>query len=317
MIRTMRHASLVALACALAGCPIGNNKFPKPRDLSKSWFIDKVRLLAVQAEPAEIRPGESARFTALVTNPEDASLTTVWLACPPDPDDPGGIGFGCSIDPNVDFSTLDAEALAAAGFIGVDPFFPPVYTAPADLLDGLDEAARVEGVYVLVQAAVLPGDSFATAPSETDPPIDFNEVEAGYKRLVVSEALSPNHNPVVSTLTVEGVIVEPDTVVEVDPDEDYAFAITLAEGTVETYEYVDGAGTTVERTEEPYIHWYTDGGSMSEEITLFPFFEATWRAPLAFDAKASGSVWAVIRDRRGGMAWTSFRWRLRTSPVLP
>jgi hypothetical protein len=56
---------------------------------------------------------------------------------------------------------------------------------------------------------------------------------------------------------------------------------------------------------------------MSEEITLFPFFEATWRAPLDSDPKLSGTVWAVIRDRRGGMTWTSFRWRLRTSAPLP
>lgn len=309
--------TLLALAPMIAGCPIGNNKYPKPRDLSPSWRIDKLRLLAIQAEPPEVEPGATVRFSALIVDPGDTSGTTIWLACPPDPDDPGAIGFGCQIDPNVDFSDLDAEALTEAGLIGVEPFLPPVYVVPPNILDSLDADERAEGLYVLVQAAALPGDALElaadTAASATE--IDFNAVEVGYKRLVVSEADTPNRNPKIRHMSVDGVTIPPEATVEVDPEQEYTIGVTMVDGTVEAYSYTNASGVTEPRVEEPYLHWYTDGGTMVEELTLWPYFDATWESPKADDPVRSGTIWTVVRDRRGGMAWSQLRWRLRGEPA--
>ncbi len=311
--RTVHWGQRTTLAAALvaSGCAIGNNKFTKPRDLSPAWRIDKLRVLAVRAEPPEIAPGETATFQALVTDPDDTAGAIVWLACPPD--DNGGVGLGCSIDPSFDFTGADPEALAEAGFIGFEPLLPPVYTAPADLLDGLDEFQQRDGEYVLVQIAVLPqtllDDGFDGAS------FDFNELEAAYKRLVVSTDDSPNHNPVVGTLMVDGVSIPEGTVVEVDAGEEYVLTPVLAEGSVEIYDYTDKDGVTTKRNEEPYFEWYADGGTITISASLFPHLDGAWKAPEADDeGPMSGTWWSVVRDRRGGMNWISRSWKVREAP---
>ncbi|HMV65314.1 MAG TPA: hypothetical protein PKA64_00595 [Myxococcota bacterium] len=323
MIHRLRPAVLLALLSA--GCPIGNNKYPKPRDLDPVWRIDKLRVLAIRAEPPEIRPGDTARFQALITDPDAQASAVVWIACPPDPDDPGGIGFGCALDAIGDPSSMTPDELAEAGFIGFEPLFPPVYTAPDDLLDELDPDEAAEGVYVLIQVAALPAEALQqdTDAADTDAAIDFNQVEVAYKRLVVSAALTPNHNPDLLGFTVDGFPLADDAVLEIDPGETYEIGALLAPGSVEVYDYVGTSGLPEERVEEPYVRWYTDGGSMLEEATLYPYLQASWQAPadeldkdgalVTAAAPTSGTIWAVVRDRRGGMGWASLRWRLRGS----
>jgi hypothetical protein len=318
----MNHARLAAAllaALTLGGCPIGNNKFPKPADLSPAWRIDKLRVLAVVADPPEVRPGETATFRALIVDPQGDRGATVWLACP---SDGGGIGFGCAIDPAFDFTTATPDELAAAGFIGFEPFLSPTYTAPADLLDGLDARAAAEGAYVTVTVSVLPADVLAELTSgEADPTaaLDFSSVQVAYKRLVVSTAVTPNHNPEIVRFTAEGAPLPPGATLVVDAGETYEIGAELAEGAVESYLYKGPDGVWQERVEEPYIHWYTDGGTMQEEITLHPYLQADWVAPDP-DAErdegdpappTSGTLWAVVRDRRGGMSWAELPWRLR------
>jgi hypothetical protein len=119
-------------------------------------------------------------------------------------------------------------------------------------------------------------------------------------------------------MSVDGVEIPSGTVVELDRDQPYEIGARLAEGSVQTYTYLNRDGEAEERTEEPYIHWYSDGGTVEEEITLFPFLESTWRSPIPEDGKRNrGTIWAVVRDRRGGMAWASLDWRIRgsTDPI--
>ncbi len=308
--RVMR-APLLPLVL-LTACPIGNNKYPKPADLSPAWRIDKPRILAVVADPPEIRPGETARFRALITDPNGELGSTAWIACP---SDGGGIGFGCAIDPAFDFENASLEALTEAGFIGFEPFLPPVYTAPADALDGLDARASSEGIYVTVTLAALPKDLDPSALAATDSALlgglDVSAIPVAYKRLVVSDAPSPNHNPEVWGVTVDGTLVPQGTVVEVDPGETYEIGLVLTDDSVESYLYLGPDGVWQQRIEQPYAHWYATGGAVLEEITLDPYLQADWAAPDAAEGVADGTIWAVLRDRRGGMGWVAVPWRLR------
>ncbi|MBT3223829.1 MAG: hypothetical protein HN348_32575 [Proteobacteria bacterium] len=292
------------LLILLSSCVIGQNKHPRPRDLSPGWLVDRPRVLAIQAEPPEVQPGEQAAFHALVAGAlEDQTSTIIWLACPPTT--AGGIGFGCDLDlADVDLETATIEELLELGFIGFEPYLMPYYTPNQDLLDGLEEGReKNEGLHVLIQVSVLPEDMEASAE------LDFNEVEVAYKRLVVSESTTPNENPGIATFTVDGVPIPEGAVVEVDTFQNYELSLILRDDAAPEYEYIDHEGNVEIRQEEPYISWFSTGGTVNEEYTLIPHFGSTWESP--GDAGESGTWWAVLRDRRGGMSWASRDWRVR------
>lgn len=296
-----RLAPLLLLLCA--GCVINGDKWPRPRDLSPAWLVDRPRLLAVRADPPEVRPGEQATFEALLPTPGlDAPLTRIWFACPPE--DPGGIGFGCFLDlGGLDID--DPADLFEQGLIGVEPGLPPRYTVAEGVLDDLTEPYdRQRGRHVLVQVAALPDDLEADDAGD----IDFNELEVGYKRLVVSEAPTPNRNPEVVALRVEDHEVEPGVVVHVEAGQRYDIEAVLADDAVETYDYLNRHGDVEQRTEEPYASWFATGGTITRSTTLHPHTWTTWTAP---ESGERGTWYVVVRDRRGGMAWRTQEWAVR------
>ena len=81
------------------------------------------------------------------------------------------------------------------------------------------------------------------------------------------------------------------------------------EPAVETYTYVNTDGETETRTEEPFITWYTDWLQVEQEVTLYPDTPCAFTAPRSAP-DVEGRIWAVIRDRRGGISWEIRRWRL-------
>ncbi|MFT4622075.1 MAG: hypothetical protein ACI8PZ_000728 [Myxococcota bacterium] len=288
----------------LVGCVINGDRYRRPNELSPVWFVDRARVLAVQAEPPEIRPGQTASFEALLATPDsEEPYSVVWIACPADG---GGIGFGCALDfADIDLTNATPDQLAALGFIGFEPLLPPVYTAPDDILDGLDDPARREGAYVLIQVTAIPPGALDEG-RRGNPEIDFNEVEAAYKRLIVSEATTPNHNPVPGPFSVAGRTVAPGSIVHVDPDQPYKLALEIPTASVESYEFVNRDGEVEIRVEEPYVAWFSTDGEMAEEVTLYPYTAADWYSPSK--RGAAGTWYAVVRDRRGGQGWHTQQW---------
>ena len=295
----MRRLPIYAvLLLPMTGCVIGSEKWPRPRDLTPMWLVDKTRILAVRADPPEIAPGETATFEALVPQPDvDEDWPRIWFACPPE--DPGGIGFGCVLD----FGDTTATGTEIPeGFIGFEPGLSPSYMAEPTALDDLDESARAEGQHVLVQVAAMPPEVLES----TDADLDFNEVEMGYKRLVVSEASTPNRNPEIFDFVVERLSIPEGSLVHLTAGQTYEIGVIIAENSIETYEYLNSEGVVEERVEEPYVSWYSTAGDVLEPYTLYPYPESTWIAP---DTPGTTGVWyAVVRDRRGGMAWQERAW---------
>lgn len=285
----------------LSGCVIGSDKYPRPRDLPDEWLVDRVRVLAVQAEPPEAAPGETIVFSALVPQPDvDDDYTVLWFTCPPD--DFGGIGFGCALPDTAAIDTTDPDALADLGLIGIEPFLPPVYTIPDDALDGLADEDRGEGLYQLVQVTAFPAEYL---DPETAPEVlDFAEIEAAYKRLVISEARTPNRNPLLSVFVVDGIAIPEGATVTVEGGQTYDLSTTVTESLVERYLFITEDGSEEWRTEEPYVNWYTTSGTLNENLTLYPYLDVGWVAPAS---GSSGTLYAVVRDRRGGMAWIQRR----------
>jgi hypothetical protein len=80
----------------------------------------------------------------------------------------------------------------------------------------------------------------------------------------------------------------------------------------ETYAWFDmNAGAIVDRREAIAVTWYSTAGDFSDRRTGVSETdrdeartETTWTAP----AKAgTETLWAVIRDDRGGVSWQSYR----------
>ena len=258
-------------------------------------------MLAVKAEPAEAQPGEDVTFSALVYSPDGEAVPTIWFACLPD----SATDFGCDIDPalmdeleGLDPENMDPDELAelyaqlvAAGLIGVTPYFEPTWTAPAEALDGLDELAAQEGVSAVITVQAAPTDAESA-----------DDVELAYKRLPISLAETPNHNPDFVSWTVGGETMEDGATVTVSPGDTLSIAAVIADDAVEDYVYVDEDGQRETRTEEPYFTWYASDGEFDDTTTLYPLNAVRFSAP----SQASSTTLAVtIRDRRGGMGWAT------------
>lgn len=270
-------------------------------ELSEGWQIDRLRVLAVAADPAEPRPGDTVTFRSLVVSP-DPVATTIWFACLTSPGE-----YGCEVDPalleGLDPETLtpeDIEALYDAGFIGAEPYLPPTWVVPETALDGLSDAERLEGLTALVNVSAIPeGDDLTE-----------EDLELAFKRVPVSEATTPNHNPTHLGVRVDGVDIPEGTTVSLDKGQPYDIELVFDTSSIEEYAFVNGDGVEETRVEEPYFTWFTTDGSFDRTFDLYPYTDVTYYAPEA-PVSDSGTVWVVVRDRRGGMDWATLPVRYR------
>lgn len=293
---TARLGPALIAAAALTGCGAEN--------LSQSWQLDRLRVLAIAAEPAELSPGETAALRSLVYVPAGATLGTgIWIGCLPSAAD----DFGCGGDAEaldalaaLDPATATPEELAAAldaaraaGLLGIDPFFPPSWTAPIDALDGLDDRAQAEGLSAVINLTVAEAE-----PEGGGEP----DLELVYKRVPVSRSDTPNHNPTITGWLIDG---EPWSEAEgplrVRSGATLSIAPVLSADSIEAYTYQTTAGAVEAREEAPYFNWFAEAGDFDQPLSLYPLEAVEWTAPEALEGPAQ--LVTVAHDRRGGMAW--------------
>lgn len=291
-----RTAPLLVALVLLSGCDgLG---------LSQAYQVDRLRILAVAADPAEPQPGDVVTFTSLVVSPDAPVGLTTWFTCT----DAGS--YGCSPDEDLlaslqDTSGLTPEELAAlyaelqaAGLIGAEPFLAPSWTVPDDYLDALTDDEKLEGTTAIVTVTAIPTVEGDTASLDTA----IEDIEVAYKRVPVSLATTPNHNPTILGLTIDDVAITPGATVTLTRGQTYAISCELADDALEDYVYVNETGVAEDRTEEPYFSWYLQEGSFDQSNTLWPYTAIEYT--VASDAAMTEqSLWVVVRDRRGGMAW--------------
>ena len=263
-------------------------------ELSQAFQIDRLRVLGVAAEPAEPQPGDLVTFSGLIVSP-DPMGGSAWFSC----SSTESTDFGCDLDPDLLAAAQTGEAsledLQAAGFLGFLPALPPTWTVPTDYLDALDEEAKLEGSFAMVFVSALPELVEGETPSA-------DEIELAYKRIPVSLAPTPNHNPIVATFTIDGVAVPVGAEWRVDGGQTYEIGVELSDDSVESYTYRNTDGEEETRTEEPYFSWYLQEGSFDQPSVLWPYTTVLWTAPRS-PTIAEQSLWVVVRDRRGGMGW--------------
>jgi len=244
----------------------------------------------------------------------------VWFGCIPD----GGVGFGCEIeqDSNIDLGADPEDmppeerqewqaSLAASGFLGMEPGPPPSWDIPTDVLDGLSEIEKAEGVNGLLTITVLgetePSDtsSLAGDTGATDTSSDLaNEStpEIALKRLQISESSTPNHNPDITGFQIGNLPVVNGGGVSLPPNSTITISPVLSPTSIEEYTFLTVNGSSESRTEEPYVTWYIDNGSIDHPYGLHPHIDVDFTAP---DESTTGTIIAVVRDRRGGMSWAT------------
>lgn len=322
------HMRLILVAAA-ALCGACSN------DLPAASFIDKLRLLAVRAEPPEVAPGQSTTLDALAVEPlvtqldggMPQPLTYVWLACPL----PSGIASPTPCGVGSDFGTppmCKDQPSAALCIIGTDA--TASYTPDAGLLAGAASTQLLVTVAVANTNAGAVGCLLDIA-SNGGLPAHPDHCVVALKRLAVSDpaqrTAAVNHNPTLADFTA----TSPGGFKEALDDGNgawlYARGADKAAWDIIAHRSDDAAEQKGDGTyEQLTVSWFTTAGHLDGGRSIYlppgctdpaacatklPETGAgtTWYAPTAQQAAsvvdASGVVdfWAVIRDDRGGVGW--------------
>jgi hypothetical protein len=322
----MVSARVIPMLLLVAACSDGNFR---PESL-----VDQLRVLAVQSTPADLHPGETAQLHALAPNPAGGgAVTLVWLACEPDPLNRG-------LSACADLSVLQDPA----AFFGPAGQLPPgvsvigfndtaSWSAPARLFDALDagDPRRTTGtVEAMVLFAVAEAVPLPPSPSQLQSLLGRVQdggvrSELGLYRVRVSEDPQRNRNPQLAAL-----LVGPDggqpwprgATLALLPDQALPLELSVPGDTFETYTAITPDGPQA-RTEQLLVAWYATAGRFSWTRTVVGGTHHTALTgpgggnrddPLP--AGRQGTVWAVVRDTRGGQVWASWPFFV-CDPALP
>ncbi len=273
--------------------------------LPATSFVDKLRLLAVQAEPPEISPGESTTLTLLVVEPTipgsevnppatPSPLTQVWLACP----EPSAITTSSFAPCGFSANDLSLSAIppsctdqpdAPVCIAGTTPTIS--FTAPADALS-FGSGGTANYLFTIVVADTTDG-AFACltqAAQNGGAPANPDHCIIAFKELTVSDLASHparNHNPQLTSLSLElaklgsdgGTIYEDDGGVgsETAPidlvggggfvplRDDYSPGFELATTSAAGAAEIESDGTYEVLT----LSWYTTSGSFDNSRSVF------------------------------------------------
>jgi len=312
--------------------------------ISSASRLQRLRLLAVQAEPPNPTVGQTTQLRPLVYIPPGESVTYEWSWCPvPTTSEEG---YGCPVDQ----SRVDAIA-AQAGIGEIPPLslgtaesiaftnpFPPALlaklcagdSATTDLFTGRADAGKSRLVYSC-SVATLPVQVMLAIRGSTT--TDTGVVSL---RLPIDETTPGNHNPVMSGVSISSPepsrLLDETGLASVPRNTKVKLLAGVDPSQAETYldrqpgpnnDYVKndaGQLVPVPVQERLTLSWFAEGGGFVDTTTSWSVqdldsqgqaipFEAvtlnTWTTPKIDDyAGVSSLVIVVARDSRGGVAWT-------------
>lgn len=284
-------------------------------------IIEDLRVLGMRSEPAELKPGESAALSALIVDPAHPGqpITTLWLGCAPDPFAKGR--SACS-DPEAlqDPSKLlsgGGELPPGVSFIGLND--QASYRTAADLFSVLaaDDPRRQTGtVGQVIAVSIAAKTSPVPTPQELQAlfaRVQAKEIQSVLTlfRIKVSESPTRNTNPSITAFTVGG---EPHPVgahVQVYPVQELELGVEAPDAAFEPY--VEVTPTTREdKTERLTSAWYSTAGRFKDmrvalKTDVKPRFTGPGNPDYRLDVippRRFGTFFVVLRDTRGGQAWT-------------
>jgi hypothetical protein len=312
-------------------------------DISSSSRLRRPRLLAVQAEPPNPAFGQSTTLRPLVYLPPGESVTYEWSWCPvpTTPDDgykcPVDQAAVDSLSASTGLANIPPLFLGDTETIEIRNPFPPALlaslcagdNAATDLFFGGASTGKSAQTYSCTPAT-LPMQVMLTIRGS------ISDTGVVSLRLPIDDTTPGNSNPIITGVSValpeparrlddSGVVVVPrDKKVklhaEVDPAQVEPY-LDRQIGPDDQYVKDDKGqyvlGPTAERLT---VYWFSEGGgfvdrstswapsdldSHGQPLAFAAGMENDWSTPKVADyAAASSLVLVVVRDSRGGVAWT-------------
>lgn len=273
-------------------------------------LISGPRVLAIASEPAEARPGDAVALRALVVDAGGAlaAADLAWAFCtaPKPPTEENSVSRGCLDDGFSPISGLGPSAMAALPAESCTLFGPlpppqragepPPRPRDADLTGGYYQPVRARLGGLTAIALVRVGCGVAGVPLE---------VAAQYRA-----RYQPNRNPRIAALGIEqdGRTLAPEAL---PAGAQVHLRLRLAAGSSERYVVVDPATQSLsERDEALSVSWFATAGAVLRGRT--PATDIEGETDLALPpVPGTLSLWAVLRDSRGGVDYASFTLSVR------
>ncbi len=257
-------------------------------DLERQSQLERVRVLAIRAEPAElvldpdgVSPPAPVLLSALTFAPDGGTATVSYALCRP----------GANVyAPEVQCPGADGLSLAGGVVDLGDPSLRAYLAADGGLVPS-DPAQREQ----LARGVQLNVGYLATDGTPGD-----RGTERGVYQLSLRATRDPNQNPAIDEIFVHG--STPVQNQRLPLNTKVTFTPSLAPGSIETY--LDANGQT--QTEMIVYSWFATGAGKVEDFrSQEPFQGAGKRDSDYTTAKAPESVtlYVVARDGRGGTGW--------------
>jgi hypothetical protein len=284
----MRPRSLAVVLLVAAGC---GPSFDPPS------YVKGLRVLAVEADPPELAPGEQTTLRLLITDGND-DATIEWATCTrPTYPGAGFINPDCTKEtPEPWLIPLGTERTLRFTMPNVDPL-----SGQLGLPDG------TSGFYVPIRAIVRSG---------TEKIMTFYRLRV----LLPIAPQPPNRNPVLTEMTTipytdadAGFAGEPFPLVEGEPLEvkagvRIALSAAVTPDSIESYTRLAGDPRDMKLetvNEVVRFFWFTSAGEYEREITgperPITTLDLSKRPPSAIPAMVD--LYLVARDERGGTTW--------------
>jgi len=294
-------------------------------ELSPQWKLDRLRILAMSAEPAALQPGESTRVSALVVDePRNRPLTFLWLGCAADP-------FNANRGPcsNEEFLKAPADFVAAflreaqeaspenmyIQFLGMGSQSDDYYV-PKELFSIFPEEhpQRKVGTFgmvlLMVIAEALPEnhsyrDLALLIQRAQDKHVDS---QTALFRIPVRESEEPpNQNPTVSQLLVNDMPQDKSALVFLEQGKKHRLDFVVPPESFEEYVETTHQGST-HKTESLFAFFFSSCGKLENDSFNFATSVRTQLlTPNGKDIQACPSpiqkLFGVVRDSRSGQTW--------------
>lgn len=291
-MKTSTWVAVVGAAVAASACGT---------DLATGERIDKLRLLAVQADQPYAHPGERVALQLLAADADERPLQFALATCH-NPKDSSVDGCLDALDGPVEPLTLDE------GRFSLD--------IEADVLRGLPEDGRrsalVGALIVACPGEIGRGETSGVPVTCRDAEgarLSIDEFEVGVKRVFVRSE-DRNANPEITSLSWDGEAWPPDLIPEVracpntqtDDIEDCAekqrhrIQVKTSDPDAGTDEF--GAAFR----EQQVVQFYATDGVFEHPARISGEADNHWAAQRK-SGKTPTRLWFVARDDRGGVAW--------------
>lgn len=320
-----RTAAPWTLAAALLTTTVGGCS----EDFAPYSRLEKLRVLALRAEPVNPSFGNATTLDALVYSVDPAPLTFAWSWCPlSGPADTAGT---CPV--------TDEQVQQLGTAVGASEPLPPLVLG-TEATQAFKNVLPAAALAAICTNGLMVGQGAQPATLKLDCtggfPIRFTLVvtqgivsttATTVLRLPIVEGATSNANPKVDNLVVardSGPVPFASEPPPVLPRlKNTKVRVSVGDGESETYMGPDDDNNIVPLRERLNLSWFAETGDMKSDRTSFLDKANTiadavvneWKPQKTADyPKSTAKMIVVIRDNRGGVGWTSGTVTLEPTP---